>query len=451
MTTEDLAPNGTSSADSAPPAGPPLPAAPGDGAPGNGARRRTTNVVVVGAGLAGLAAARQLAHSGVQTVVLDGMRPGGRARSDLHDEVLLNRGPHALYRGGAAERVLGELGIRPTGGPPSAVSYGVLRGRVDRIPADVRTALTSRLIGWRAKAAVASALRRLPAARPADLAGVTVADWIDGLGLPADAASLMGMLARVATYGNAPQIMSAEVAVQQVQMALSHGVRYLDGGWQSLVDALANGLDVRRAQVVAVEGSSGGCAVTTADGGQIEADAVIVASGTPRAAAAVLGRAPFEVGPAIEAACLDLGVRGAARCPVLFGVDEPLYLSTHQPPARLAPPGVVVVCVARYLSPCDASSPAVQRAELDEHARLAGVDATALIASRYLHRMTVVGAMATAAGGGLAGRVAVTGSGAPNVFLAGDWVGPEGHLADAALASATSAARLAAARVRTRA
>lgn len=410
-----------------------------------------TDVAVIGGGLAGLAAARLLSRHGVDVIVLDGQRLGGRARSDRHDGFTFNRGPHALYRGGAAEGVLGELGIRPTGGAPSTHAFGLRGGRVARLPVDARTLLTTRLIGWRAKTALATVLRRLPAVAPADLAGVTVRDWLDDLGLSVDATQVMEMLVRISTYGNAPEVMSAELAVGQVQMALANGVRYLDGGWQSLVDSLAVGVEVHRAQVVTVTDDGGRCVVATADDRSVLADAVIVAAGTPQAAAAVLGRAPFAAGPPIEAACLDLGVRHPAPRPVLFGVDEPLYLSTHQPPAQLAPPGAGVVSVARYLAPGDALSPDAQRAELHAHARRAGIDDDAVATSRYLHRMTVVGAMATAAAGGLRGRVAVTDAGLPGVFLAGDWIGSEGHLADASFASARRAAQLAAVGLRARA
>ena len=410
-----------------------------------------TDVAVIGGGLAGLAAARLLTRGGVAVTVLDGQPPGGRARSDRRDGFTFNRGPHALYRGGAAERVLGELGIRPTGGAPSTHAYGLRCGRVARLPGDARTLLTTRLIGWRAKMALAGWLRRLPALVPADLAGTSVRSWLEDLALPPDAEQVVEMLVRVSTYGNAPETMSAELAVGQVQMALANGVRYLDGGWQSLVDSLAVGLDVHRAQAVTVTDDGGRCVVTTADDRSVIADAVIVATGTPQAAAAVLGRAPFAAGPPIEAACLDLGVRRSASRPVLFGVDEPLYLSTHQPPAQLAPPGAGVVSVARYLAPGDALSPAAQRAELEAHARRAGIDDDAIVASRYLHRMTVVGAMATADGGGLSGRVGVTDSGVAGVFLAGDWIGSEGHLADASFASAARAAQLAGADLSARA
>jgi len=43
--------------------------------------------------------------------------------------------------------------------------------------------------------------------------------------------------------------------------------------------------------------------------------------------------------------------------------------------------------------------------------------------------------------GGLAGRPAGTSADVPNVYFAGDWVGPRGFLIDASLASAREAAR----------
>ena len=48
--------------------------------------------------------------------------------------------------------------------------------------------------------------------------------------------------------------------------------------------------------------------------------------------------------------------------------------------------------------------------------------------------MVVAGAAPIAARGGLGGQ-AVDATGLPGVYLAGDWVGPTGLIADAALAS----------------
>jgi hypothetical protein len=128
---------------------------------------------------------------------------------------------------------------------------------------------------------------------------------------------------------------------------------------------------------------------------------------------------------------------------VLLGMDRPLYLIRHCPPAALAPPGGSVVHGLRYLRPDEDPSPDAARAELVEHARLAGIDPDAAAHVRYLHRMTVVGAVAVP-GVGLAGRIDVGDTGYDGVLVAGDWVGPRGHLADAALASGEDAGRVAA-------
>ena len=59
------------------------------------------------------------------------------------------------------------------------------------------------------------------------------------------------------------------------------------------------------------------------------------------------------------------------------------------------------------------------------------------IYTRYLPQMTVYSAMPLATRGGLRGRTPVVVADAPGLFVAGDWVGDEGMLLDAALASAS--------------
>jgi phytoene dehydrogenase-like protein len=50
-------------------------------------------------------------------------------------------------------------------------------------------------------------------------------------------------------------------------------------------------------------------------------------------------------------------------------------------------------------------------------------------------------ALPTASGGGFASRPRIDATGITILFLAGDWVGPEGLLVDASLASAKQAAQ----------
>jgi phytoene dehydrogenase-like protein len=63
--------------------------------------RADWDVIVIGAGLAGLAAGATATRAGFTTLVLDAHVPGGRARVTTSEGFVFNRGVHALYKGGA--------------------------------------------------------------------------------------------------------------------------------------------------------------------------------------------------------------------------------------------------------------------------------------------------------------------------------------------------------------
>jgi hypothetical protein len=135
----------------------------------------------------------------------------------------------------------------------------------------------------------------------------------------------------------------------------------------------------------------------------------------------------------VIAACLDAGVDAPPAPGYVLGIDEPLYATTQSPPARQAPEGAAVVAVLRY-GRSDGS-----REQLTRYLRHAGVTENHIVVQRFLPRMVVAATMPRAAVGGLPGRPSVGASGVEGVFLAGDWVGPEGLLTDAALASGRQA------------
>ena len=58
-------------------------------------------------------------------------------------------------------------------------------------------------------------------------------------------------------------------------------------------------------------------------------------------------------------------------------------------------------------------------------------------------RIEAAGALPIAKDGGFAGRPGSQVPGIANLYLAGDWVGPEGFLVDASMASARRAAQMA--------
>jgi phytoene dehydrogenase-like protein len=384
----------------------------------------TRQAVVVGGGPAGLIAAGRLAAGGVETVLLEaGGGFGGRAASEKREGFDLNQGPHALYVGGPAGRELKALGIElDWWNPTSAASVFPRDGKSKRTPGG-----SGQLGRW---------FLGIQRVRPEKLAGISAAEWIRRSLRSERARASAAALVRVTTFVADQESLSADVAATQLKIGLLPGVRYLRGGWQQLVDALArraeaDGAMLRtRAGVRSLARGSDGWEVTL-DGETLRADVVVVAAGGPDAAAKLLGdRTPAAPGPAVEISVLDIGLKSLPRRSRRFalGVDQPTYLSRHSPPEHRD--GVLLSLASYAREPRAALEAMADSVQPGWRERV--------MLERFLPRMVAVSAMSTPDCGGLAGRPAIDrGDG---LYLAGDWVGGEGWLVDAALSSGAAAA-----------
>jgi phytoene dehydrogenase-like protein len=413
------------------------------------------DVAVVGGGLAGLTAAALLGRAGRRVVLYEKARAlGGRAQTQAHGEFRFNIGPHALYCGGEARRTLAELGLTFSGGTPRpSGGFAVSGGRKHALPGGFVSLLTTSLLRLPAKLELARLMTSLAKINPSSADGLTLRQWVERNLRQPEVRALVEALVRLSTYANAPELQSATVALTQLQTAIGKNVEYLDGGWQVMVDALrrsAEGAGVRIAtgsRVTAVDHNGAVRGVRCADGSFQAAGAVILAMAPGEAAALVPGSASLQAWTQaalpISAACLDLALSRLPQPQAIFalGIDTPLYFSVHSAVAKLAAPGGAMIHVAKYLDPTVSNDPRRDEQQLEALLDLVQPGwRDAVVERRFLPSMTVYHALVTAQGGGWAGRPGPAVPGIDGLFVAGDWVGPRGLLADASVASAKQAA-----------
>jgi phytoene dehydrogenase-like protein len=393
-----------------------------------------------------------LAARGGRSVVVLEKAPelGGRGRAQALGGGTFNLGPHALYRNGAAMRVLDRLEVRYAGGIPGpAGNFGWRAGRLHTLPSGPVSLLSTDLLGFGAKLELARFLAAVQRERADSLDGVSVADFAARRFARPAAREFFDALVRVSSYCNAPERVSAGTAIRQLQHALRHNVLYLHGGWSTLAEGLHRAAERAGARVLCgarVEAFDRGT-LLLGDGERVEARAVVVAAGGPENAAELLRSdalaAHARKALPIRAACLDLALSRLPepRRTFALGVDVPLYASVHTRCAQLGPPGLAVIQVARYLAPDEAGSEALGGLESLMDALQPGWR-ECVVGRRFLPELTVIHDAPEASRGGLAGRFPVEVPDVPNAFVVGDWVGSEGMLADAVLASAERAVGL---------
>jgi monoamine oxidase len=192
-----------------------------------------TDVVIVGAGFAGLTAARDLVHRGRDVVVLEGRdRVGGRSWTGRIAGVPVDMG--ATFVGPTQDEVLklaADLGCQTVPTYDDGDNLIRWRGRVrsyrGTIPRlSIRELLDVARIRWK----LARLGRRVPLDEPwtadTSLDALTLQDWLTSIRAGTGAHSLMAIASRV-TWGCEPD-----------QVSLLHAVRYLKaaGGMDRMLD-----------------------------------------------------------------------------------------------------------------------------------------------------------------------------------------------------------------------
>jgi phytoene dehydrogenase-like protein len=407
-------------------------------------------VIVIGGGLSGLCAALCLTRRGIEVTVLERKRElGGRGASLRHGSWSVNLGGHAFYRGGAGMGIMRELGIEIPGSVPKVSgTFGSVGSGLHALPGGPMSLLSTGLLSVRGKLEIGRLMATLLLIDSSAISEEeTVRAWVERMAEGDDGRAFLYALFRVSTYVDAADRLSARAAVRQLQRAVKDNVLYVDGGWSTIIERLRTSLVEHGVEIVTdlkaerIDHGEEVHGVWCSDGRFLRADAVVLAV-PPSEAAELAPRSAIatwknEVRP-VRAATLDVCLRSLPEPKMRFvlGIDRPTYFSVHSRVASgLAPAGGAMIHLMRYGPEVEASDEEELEALLDRH-QPSWRDH--LEWRRFLPRITVTHALVEA------GKRR-PGPKAPDVrglYVAGDWIGDEGMLADTALASAKLAAEM---------
>lgn len=414
-----------------------------------------TDVAIIGGGLAGLTIAAYLARAGRAVTLLEkASKPGGRAITTAQHGFLFNRGIHAFYQTGPGEAVLNELGVPYSGKSSGRSMYEAhYQGRIEPLPINADLIRTSQLLNDQARTELIQLLLQLRQGDATRWQGTSLQNWLEQSATQPVVRLFFEAAARLAMYTHAPELLDAGFTLHLVGTQPS--ALRLNGGWQTLVDGLEQiartaGAQLQTgARVKAVEVGEEAHLVRLADGTTLEAAAVVLATEPTVAAGLVAdGRHPAlqrwaEQTIPVYAACLDIGLRQLPdpQRTVVLHLERPLFYTVHSRDSNLAPEGGALIHVIKYLRPGERSDAQADRREME-----AWLDTLqpgwrdAVVAQQFLPHMQVSGDMLQARRGGLTGRPGPAVPDVHNLYVVGDWIGQEDHLANASLSSARQAA-----------
>lgn len=323
---------------------------------------RTFETAIIGGGIAGLTAAVYLAKDGISTVVIEkGKQLGGRAQTVQKNGAYLNLGGHALYKGGEAEAILNELGIKPPGSVPETKGSAIWNQSLYTLPGSLSSLLSTRLLSWPGKMELGKLLVKLKKINAKTMGDMSLRQWAEAEIKDPMVRHVFYALCRTSTYCIGPDEQRADAVIQQVLRGLN-GVVYVDGGWQTIIEALKEiaikaGVTILTHQSASSVLKNDSFTLSLSNGETINAHSVLSTASPEQTFRLIEGAentslsAWRERAKPVFAACLDVSLHALPNPNQQFaiGVDQHILFSNHSRAARLSEDGSVVCQLIKYL------------------------------------------------------------------------------------------------------
>jgi phytoene dehydrogenase-like protein len=128
---------------------------------------------------------------------------------------------------------------------------------------------------------------------------------------------------------------------------------------------------------------------------------------------------------------------------VVFDLDRPRFQTVQSLFTKIAPQGGALIHTIKYLDPAHPTDPGEDERDLEDLLDTLQPGWRDVLVKRiYLPRIESISMLPTPNVGGFAGRPDPQVPDIAGLYLAGDWIGAEGYLVDASMASARRVARL---------
>ncbi len=436
----------------------------------NESKDKAKEIAIIGGGLAGLTAAVYLSQNGKNVTIIEKSSEfGGRARTSIKDGFYFNQGPHALYLEGIAPKILDELNIKYKGKKVDYTKYFVTnKGKLYQSPIKLSQLLTTTLLkGLGSKIETIRFFIKLNKMNLDGLHRISFQDWLDKNFKNSDSKDFVRMLGRISTYTYNAENVSAVLALNQIKTAISGGVVYIDEGWQTLVGQLvdiakSNGVKfVYGKSVVSIKQSydTNGTnrqpvwKIRLSENSVLSFHDVVIATNPSHVYNLLKDNTSInpeflsqleKMDRPARVAILDIALSSLPNPNVYgaYGMDVPLYLSLHSAFAKLSTDrNGVLFHAMKYLDSSAAPNPVRDKMELEELLDMVQPGWRKMVVrQRFLPNMIASNTFLNNNKDILDNRPDIKVPGVDNLYIIGDWVGPEGILVDTSFASAKAVA-----------